>query len=110
MGFYQNWWLLDGNITQIYPGKHVISMGMILHPTETFIAADLNSGSNGGYHRGYANIVHADGHVLTRRDSSLVTSTPAWQWMDPGPSIKTEHIYHPGGGTPYPGKFKGFTY
>ncbi len=83
----------------------MVFLPMILKTSEAWLGADLDWASNAGYHRGFANMVFADGHVFHRSDASLVASTPDWQNIDPGPSVKPEYLFRRPDG-----KLKGFTY
>jgi prepilin-type N-terminal cleavage/methylation domain-containing protein/prepilin-type processing-associated H-X9-DG protein len=103
--FYINWWLTTANLAQLYGSSHTaVSLGMLADPGNAMIAADLDNGSNGGYHRGFSNILFADCHVGHHADNSRFVA--GYAWADPGPSVKVEHIYR----RPSDGRLKGFTY
>lgn len=92
--FYMNWYVLTANCTQVYgPSTLAVPYGSISRSTEAMICADLNAGGNGGYHRGYSNILMADGHVLTRIDRARVQPVTAWVNVDPSPVVKAEYLY-----------------
>jgi prepilin-type N-terminal cleavage/methylation domain-containing protein/prepilin-type processing-associated H-X9-DG protein len=103
--FYMNWWFAAGNSNQLYGASaSAISLSMLAQPSEAMLAADLWNTSNGGYHRGFSNVLFADGHVLHRPDNSRQASV--FVHADPGPSVKVEYIYR----RPGDGKVKGLTY
>lgn len=93
--YYMNWYVFTATCTQIYgPRVQAVNYAMIARPSEAMICADLNAGGNGGYHRGFwSNVLMADNHVLTRRDTSRVAPVPAWMNIDPGTAVKSEYIF-----------------
>jgi prepilin-type N-terminal cleavage/methylation domain-containing protein/prepilin-type processing-associated H-X9-DG protein len=94
MKFYMNWYAMSGNCAQIYgPGTLAVNYDRIASPSQAMLAADLNYGGNGGYHRKFSNMLLADGHVERHTDVSYIQAVPPWVNIDPGPSIKSEYLF-----------------
>lgn len=97
--FFQNW-NLDGDPAG---GQHTwstvpqatnidaVGLGRIHRISEALLAADLTPGSLGGFHRGRANLVFADGSARSLKDSSWLTGLAGTQ-LDPGPTVTNEYI------------------
>jgi prepilin-type N-terminal cleavage/methylation domain-containing protein/prepilin-type processing-associated H-X9-DG protein len=86
--YYMNWWIANGNMAQIWPGKTAVSIGMLARPTETFVCGDLNPGGLGGYHRGRSSGLFADGHVTQRAEDG----SQYFGWADPGRNFISEYF------------------
>lgn len=87
-----HWILNDVSVHWIYPGETVVYVPRIKHLTEAYIAADLDDGVMGGYHRDRSNIAMGDGHVLSRSDlSQKIPYLQVVTFANPGPTIWSEY-------------------
>jgi prepilin-type N-terminal cleavage/methylation domain-containing protein/prepilin-type processing-associated H-X9-DG protein len=91
--FYMNWYVLTSNCNQIYRNALNVPCGSISRASEAMICADLNAGGNGGYHRGYSNVLMADGHIILFRDYSRTETITAFVNVDPGRAVKSEYLF-----------------
>ncbi len=95
--YYFTWGALDD---PAYPRGR--SLLQVARSSEAMLCFDGNLGGRAGYHRGRANVLFVDGHVMGRPDDSLTVAHP-WGAMDPGPSVAVEYLQY-GGGSPRPVK------
>lgn len=97
--YFVNWRLDERWVTSMYPGRTQVRFPMIVQPNNALLAADLNPGASGGYHRGRSVVVLADGHILDRPDESRSNYNLVINWGDPGRTVNAEYLLlKPGSG------------
>ena len=92
--YYMNWWIRHDNLRHIYGGTNPLSLNLRrpLRLSDTFLAADLNAGSRGGYHRNRTNAVFADGHAASRSELQSLPYATVTTWADPGQAFAAEFV------------------
>jgi prepilin-type N-terminal cleavage/methylation domain-containing protein/prepilin-type processing-associated H-X9-DG protein len=110
--YYMYWVLASPNVFYIQPGQTAALIPRILHPSDAMLAADLNDGALGGWHRDRTNAAMADGHVYSRQDlGQKIAYSTAITWADPAQTMWSEHgAAKPGVGPGGVSLIKGYTF
>jgi prepilin-type N-terminal cleavage/methylation domain-containing protein len=96
--YYCNWGALDD---PLYPWGRNITQ--IKRASDAMFCYDGDLSGKAGYHRSNMAVASfMDGHVISRRDDSLLVSR-GWGQIDNGPTIAIEYLQY-GGGAPRPVK------